>query len=103
MNRIIIYEESKQRSEKDQRYSYNDHQRARSARLDRVSVGRTLRFAAVNDLFMVSKEHDSNDSVIGADLHGVWNYDVRAFRGRRQPGFPDALSKKAVGELVKTG
>ena len=51
--------------------------------------GRTLRFAAIHDLLMVSQEHGSDHSIPGENLHSLWHYALSTVCRRRCTCFLD--------------
>ena len=62
---------------------------SRGSRLDGVSACRTLWFASIYDLLMVSQEYGSHYSVVGKNLHGFWHHAFSAIRRRRFTGYSD--------------
>ena len=68
---LLMAEEYKERSDAGEGYSLDYNRVSRGAGLDRVSACRTLRFAAIHDLLMVSQEHGSDHSIPGENLHSL--------------------------------
>ena len=73
----------------------------RGAGLDGVSACRTLWFAPIYDLLVVSQEYGSHYSVVGKNLHGFWHHAFSAIRRRRFTGFSDCFTKEAPGTMVE--
>ena len=101
INKSIIYEEHKQRGDAGERYSLCHNNISRGAGLDGVSACRTLWFASIYDLLVVSQEYGSHYSVVGKNLHGFWHHAFSAIRRRRFTGFSDWFTKEAPGTMVK--
>ena len=72
-----------------ERYSLCHNHISRGAGLDGVSACRTLWFASIYDLLMVSQEYGSHYSVVGKNLHGFWHHAFSAIRRRRFTGYSD--------------